>query len=355
MRRVRCLVSWLAGIMSLLQKLVIALIFATAIGAAAYYVPIWTRSRELKVSGIVEIQEVRLGSKIGGRVADVNVQEGDVAEPGRVLVEFAAPELKAQCDQQQSRVAEAAASYEKAKNGNRPEEIRQSKADLQALQAELALAEQDLQRVKKLYDEKTLTRADFDMAVSKRDQLHGSVESAQAHYDLMSAGTRQEDIDLAKATLDEAQAKLREIEANLAEAKVVAPERCLVEVVSVRKGDLVPANEAVIRVLRAGDLWVKAYVPETRMREVGLGQEVAVKLDGLPDRTFRGTVYQISSEGEFTPRNIQSVDERRYQVFGMKIRVEDTEGIFKSGMSASVTFTEPPPADGPAAQLTERK
>lgn len=327
--------------MSLLKKLLAALFLASAVGAAAYYIPRLSVSGTLAVSGVVEIQEVRLGSKLGGRVAEVPVKEGDVVEPGQLLVLFETPELAAQHQQQQSRVTWAQANLDKAKNGSRPEELRQAKAELESLQADLTLAEAEFQRIGTLFQDKKLTRADHDAAVAGRQRMRGRVASAQAHYDLLCAGSRAEDIALMEAALVEAQGKLKEIEAHLAEAKVLAPERCLVEVVAIRKGDLVVPNQPVLRVLRAEDLWVKAYVPETRLREVRLGQHVAVSMDSDPLRKFRGTVFQISSESEFTPRNIQSIDERRFQVFGLKIRVEDSAGIFKSGMSAKVEFTAP--------------
>lgn len=326
--------------MLLLLKFVGILCLAAAVMAAAYYYPTWSAPREMTISGVVEIQEVHLGSKLGGRVAEVLVKEGDRAEPGQVLVTFETPELQAQHQQQVSRVTWAEANLQKAKNGSREEEIRQAKSDLESTQADLTLAEKDLVRFEKLYQDKTITRAEYESAMASQKRMIGKVASAKAHYDLLYAGTRPEDIALAEASLIESRGKLKEIEANLAESKVIAPERCLIEVISVRKGDLVPPNQPVVRVLRVDDMWVKAYVPETRLGEVRLHQQVTVTIDSYPHRKFTGTIYLISSESEFTPRNIQSADERRYQVFGVKIRVDDPEGIFKSGMSATVVFDE---------------
>jgi multidrug resistance efflux pump len=130
--------------------------------------------------------------------------------------------------------------------------------------------------------------------------------------------------------------KLRELDAQLAEAVVRAPERAVVEVVAVRKGDVVAANHSVVRVLRADDLWVKAYVSEVDLGKVHLGHEVELTIDSFPSKRFQGVVAQIASASEFTPRNIQSVDERRHQVFAIKVRVDDPQGIFKSGMAADV-------------------
>ncbi len=340
--------------MPLFLKFLIAVVVIGGVMAVAYYLPRYRVNHDLKIAGMVEIQEVRLGSKIGGRVANVAVQEGELAEAGQVLIEFEAPELRAQYDQQRSRVAYAKANLEKAQHGWRPEELRQAKSELASQQADYDQSVADLKRIEALFEDKKLTRADYDAAIATRDRMRGRMEAAAANYEMMEAGTRIEDIQLAEAGYHEAEGKLKEIEANLAETKILAPERCLVEVVAVRRGDLVPPNQPVIRVLRADDLWVRAYVPETRLGEIRLGQPAVVTIDSYPGREFPGTVYQINSESEFTPRNIQSIDERRYQVFGMKVRVDNSESIFKSGMSANVRL-EPTPNDGAAARLYQRK
>jgi multidrug resistance efflux pump len=110
----------------------------------------------------------------------------------------------------------------------------------------------------------------------------------------------------------------------------------VVEVLAVRRGDLVTPNQSLLRVLRADDMWVRVYVPETQLSRVRLGQDVEVRVDGYPGRTFAGTVAQIASVSEFTPRNVQTADERHNQVFGIKVRVADPQGVFKSGMAADV-------------------
>lgn len=319
-------------------RLVAGILLISFIAAGLF--ALWPQDpvRKLSVSGIVEIQEVRLGSKLGGRVAAVLTKEGDLAAARQLLVRFETPELEAQLIQQQGRVAAMSADFNKAKNGPRPEEIRQAESDLESAEADLMLAVEDLARSERLYMQGTIPRADYDSARAAKTRSHGKMASAKAHLDVLRAGTRVEEISLAEANLIEARGKLQEIEANLAEARVVAPERCLIEVVSVRKGDLIAPNQPVLRVLRADDMWVKAYVPETQLGKIRLQQAALVRIDAYPHRAFQGTVFQISSESEFTPRNVQSVDERRHQVFAVKVRVEDAEGIFKSGLSASVMF-----------------
>jgi multidrug resistance efflux pump len=346
------------------------------------------RDTELHLHGTVEVQEVRLASKIGGRVAEVKIREGDLVQAGQVLVRFEAPELQAQREQWQARVqarsaaadrmrngarsedreaAEAAAEaaqarYERLKAGSRIEDIRQAEADLKREEATLAAARKEFRRQQRLILRDGTATSEYESAEAEEGRSVARVAAARAKHELLVAGSRKEDIDEAKADLkraranalllqngsrsediaeadadlSEARGKLLEIEAQLREASLLAPEQAVVEVLSVRKGDVVTPNQTIVRVLRADDLWVKVYVPETNLGRVRLGQTVEVRIDGYRDRHFAGTVEQIAAESEFTPRNVQSADERRHQVFGIKVRVANPDGVFKSGMAAEV-------------------
>jgi multidrug resistance efflux pump len=348
------------------------------------------RGTELRLQGTVEVQEVRLGPKIGGRVAEVLIREGQLVQAGQLLVLLEEPELEAQREQWLARVqalsaaldkmrsgaraeereaAEAAAEsaqarYERLKAGSRAEEIRQAEAELKREEATLVAAQKEHRRIEWTLARGASTVAEYDSAKAEDDRSAARVAAARAHLDLLVAGSRKEDIDEAaaelkrtranalllqngnrsediaeaEATLAEARGKLREVEAQLREASIRAPEPAVVEVLAVRKGDVVAPNQAVVRVLRADDLWVKAYVPETDLGRVRLGQQVEVSVDGYAGKRFAGTVEHIASESEFTPRNVQSADERRHQVFGVKVRVANPDGLFKSGMAAEVVL-----------------
>jgi multidrug resistance efflux pump len=361
---------------------------AAAAGALAFFWPFGGREAALRLPGTVETQEVRLGSKAGGRVAEVLVAEGDVVHPGQLLVRLEEPELEAQREQAEGAVRSAEAELEKARSGARPEEkeaarsavaaadahwrrlrkgprdeeVRQAEADYDAAEAELRLAHQKFERASRLVpvagasieEHETAGAALARLAAQSRsararlDMLHAGtrpeevdealaeVNRARAQLELLLAGTRSEDLAAAAARVTEAGGKLAEIEDRLEEARVRAPEEAVVEVLAVRRGDLVAPNQPLLRVLRADDLWVRVYVPETQLSRVRLGQDVEVRVDGYPGRRFAGTVVQIAGVSEFTPRNVQSPDERRHQVFGVKVRVTDPQGIFKSGMAADV-------------------
>jgi multidrug resistance efflux pump len=370
------------------KRILLGVLLLTAVGSAVgFFWPFGGGAEDLRLQGIVEIHEVRLGSKIGGRVAHIGVAEGDVVEPGRVLVVFDAPELEAQKEQWYARVQADRAARDRAHNGPRPQEVeagralyaaayarldkmlagwrdeekRQARNDRDAARAEWNQAEEEYNRVLKLYPQ-SASRAEYDIARFALRRAHARYEAARAKsdmldkgnrpediaeavadmlnagnkYGLLLEGTREEDIRAAEARLAESEAKLREIRANLREREVVCPKRAVVEVLGVRVGDLVPPNQPIIRVLYTEDLWVKVYVPETQLGKVRLRQKAVVTIDSYPGRTFPGEVIQVASISEFTPRNVQSADERRHQVFGIKVRVDNAQGIFKSGMAAEV-------------------
>jgi multidrug resistance efflux pump len=344
----------------------------------------------LQLPGIVEIQEVRLGSKVGGRVAEVPVLEGEEVKEGQVLVRFDTPELAAQRQQLEARLQLAEADLLRARNGPRPqeleaaraaadaararwqklkagwreEEIRYAKSELEAADADVKLAREEFDRIDRLIARGSGSRAEHDAARANRDRALGRVAAARARYEMYAAGSRPEDIaeaaaDLARlqdnyellqagtrpeeiaaaaARVAEIKGLLHENQVNQDEASVRAPGPAIIEVLAVRKGDLIAPNQPVVRILRAEDIWVKVFVPATQLGRVDLNREVAVKVDGYPNRPFRGKVLQVATISEFTPRNVQSVDERQHQVFAVKVRIEDPQGIFKSGMAAEVTL-----------------
>jgi HlyD family secretion protein len=370
----------------------ILLVIALA-GGGGYWLWSLGKPKVLRLPGVVEVQEVRLGSKVGGRVEKLLIREGDIVTPDQPLLEFEAPELKnqrlqakAKLDSAEAELARAIAGARKEEKaaaeaamisakarldrvefGWRAEEKEQAKGELETAKADHEQALQEFSRVNKLYDKQAAARADFDAAIAYRDRAKGRLDNArakvemmkegsrkedkaeafaewkkaEAQFDLLKNGTRQEDIDIAKAKVAELKATLEAIDINLAETTIKVPPnlgRAVVEVIAVREGDLVPANQPIVRVLRVEDLWVKVFVPETQYGLVTLQKEVNVTIDSHPGKVFTGYVIQRSNISEFTPRNVQSVDERRHQVFGVKVFVPDAKGVLNAGMAAEVTI-----------------
>jgi HlyD family secretion protein len=351
---------------------------------------IFNKKNDLVFSGTIETREIRVGSKVGGRVLEVMVVEGQEVQTGQPLVKFDIAELQTQFSQAQARVEQqrarlvrlergarpeekaqaraatetARATLEAVRNGPRPEEIAQARASVAAASAEVNSAEAEFKRMERLRETGDISRQDFDTAKFRFDNMRARLEAEKERLGLLLSGSRKEDIRAAeerfrqaqeaenlvlagprseeiadaRAQLNEAMARVEQIRVQLAEGEVTAPANSVVEVVSVRPGDLLTPNQPVARLLERDQIWVRIYVPEPQLGLVKVGQRAKIVVDTFPKEPFDGAIEQINSEGEFTPRNIQSRDERAHQVFGVKVRIDNREGKLKPGMAADVTI-----------------
>jgi multidrug resistance efflux pump len=276
------------------------------------------------VSGTIETDEVRVASRYGGRVEKLYTIEGASLTNGQLIAELEASELKARRAQAQAQLAEWEA-------GPRKEEIQEAKNNCGALAAELDQAKTDANRAQELFASKTISPNEQEQAVTRVRTLEKQVEAAKSRYELLAAGTRPERIDAARA-------QLAEIESQLREMKVTAPSDCVVEVLNVKVGDVLSPNREIATLLLPQHIWVRVYVPEPWLGHISLEEKVNVKVDSDRNRDFPGVVEQIAREAEFTPRNVQTVGERIKQVFGIKVRLDNSEGKLRAGMAADVFF-----------------
>ncbi len=341
-------------------------------------------------SGTIETREVRVGSKVGGRVSAVLVEEGQEVEAGAPLVRFDIAELQAQKSQAEARIAQqrarlarleagarpeekaqaraatetARASLEAVRNWPRPEEVAQARAAVAAAEADVNNAQAAFARFERLRETGDISQQEFDSAKfrlentrARRDLekkrldllLNGSrkediraaeerLRQAQEAERLVVAGPRAEEIADARAQLAEAAARLEQLNVQLAEGEVKSPAKATVEVLSIRPGDLLTPNQPIARLLEKDQIFVRVYVPEPQLGNIRVGQRARIKVDSFTNRGFDGAIEQINSQGEFTPRNVQSRNERNHLVFGVKVRLDNREGKLKAGMAADVTF-----------------
>jgi HlyD family secretion protein len=351
---------------------------------------IFKQDGDLVFSGTIETREIRVGSKVGGRVQEVLVVEGQEVKTGQPLVKFDMAELQTQLSQAQARVEQqrarlerlergarpeekaqaraatetARATLEAVRNGPRPEEIAQARASVAAARAEVNSAEAEYKRMERLRETGDISRQDFDAAKFRFDNMCARLEAEKERLALLLSGSRKEDIRAAeerfnqaqeaerlvlagprteeiadaRAQLSEASGRVEQIKIQLDEGEVDAPANSLVEVISVRPGDLLTPNQPVARLLERDQIWVRIYIPEPQLGLVKVGQRAKILVDTFPNVPFAGVIEQINSEGEFTPRNIQSRDERAHQVFGVKVRLDNREGKLKPGMAADVAI-----------------
>jgi multidrug resistance efflux pump len=374
------------------RTILFGVVFLLLLGAAAAWKYFNGRASadKLVLSGTIEADEIHVGSKVGGRIIEVLVNEGQEVHQGQPLIRFDRYDFDAKHSDAVAAVAQAEATLEKAVNGSRPEEVAAARAqaeaawmsyqealngprkpEIDAARADVAAADADyevakatLSRTGKLVENGVQSQQEYDNAKSAYDRAVAKREAARHKLELLQAGTREEeierakrlfkqadanralvergtrkeDIDNARAQLERARAALKQIEVQLGEMEVTAPANAFVEVLQVRPGELINPNAPVATLVEVDRLWVRVYVPEPEKGNVQLGKEVSVGVDTFPGEHFRGRIEEIASRGEFTPRNVQTRDERDHQVFGLRVRLDNPGRRLSAGMAADVTI-----------------
>jgi HlyD family secretion protein len=356
------------------KGVVIVLMVAAVLAAMAFSTGWFRRDSSLQGSGTVEARDIRVGSKVGGRIDQVLVREGDTVQPGQVLIAFDDQELQASLAQSQAAAekarrgyrpeeiaearaaaAQAKAEYQQRKNGYRQEDIAAAQADLDRAKADEVRSRLDSERYDALAKKDLVSKqqrdtadANWRMALAQQQSAQHKLEeqqrgyrpeeiaAAEAHYrqteatlEKLERGNRREDVALAKAAYSYDEARYRE-------RQVVAPAAATVEVLDVRPGDLIAPNTPVATLLERDQIYVRIYIPETELGRLQLGQKAEVRVDSFPKTVFDGSIEQINQQAEFLPRNVQTREERVHQVFGVKIRIDDPSGRVRAGMAADV-------------------
>jgi len=322
----------------------------------------------------------------------VHAEEGDAVTKGVLLIQLDDAEARAtaaaaeaqlasreaalaklvhgatveQLQQAQGAADATAAQLAMALKGARNEELRAAEAALEAAAAQRDVARKEFARIQNLRDQGVASQRQFDQAKS-------AVDGAEAHYngvreqrDLVLAGAREEEIAIARANNDRAQAALAELRRGtreedlaaataardaaaaeldrarvaLAEMAITAPQDGVIDSLDVRPGDLLKAGPAV-RIVDPEDLEVTLYVGAAMLGQLQIGQAVTFTADAFENETFTGSIRQIASEGEFTPRNLQTEEERVQQVFGVKVGLDSGGGRLRPGMSVTARFPKP--------------
>jgi multidrug resistance efflux pump len=369
----------------LIKRFLAFILFATVLLGLILYSQ-W-RTQPNYVSGVIETDEIRLGSRVAGRVKTVLVAEGDQVAAGDQLVAFEPYDLNERLQQAVAVLAEREAALQKMKSGSRsqeiaqaksrfdqatanlnlvkagprPEEIAAAKSRVGAANSERELAQLEYDRIAELFQSNAVPKAEFDRASERLSaaiaQLNvrenelkilesgarqqeievatAQTEDARQGWELAKLGFRQEDIDQATAARDAAKAALDAVRAQQNELTIVAPVDGYVDALDLQSGDLVAPNAPVMTLLAPHNIWVRIYVPQ-RFMQLKLGQQLRVKVDSFPNHEFVGKVTFISHQAEFTPSNVQTPDDRAKQVYRVRVSLDVADGQLRPGMTANV-------------------
>jgi len=325
------------------------------VAAAAVGLWLWLRnndadSQAITASGTVEATDARLGFRAGGRIVAVVPREGDEVAAGRELATLDRAEAEARREQARAAVAAAEARLAELESGFRREEVAAAAAAAAGARDRLAAAARDLERARLLLDGGAASPEEYDRAELAHDLAASQLEQAEQQALLLRRGPRAEQVAAARARLEEAEAALAAAEAALADHAITAPFAGVVTVRHRRAGEVVAAGAPVLTLLDRDDRWVRIYLPENRIGAVHLGARAEISSDTYPDRRYPGEVFFIASEAEFTPKNVQTNEERVRLVYAVKVRVLDDPGHeLKPGMPVDVALALDGAAGAPAA------
>jgi HlyD family secretion protein len=312
-------------------------ILVLAAGAAALWQ--WRAQTEnanhaIRGSGMIEITEVDVAFEVPGTIVERYAGEGALLDKGEPIARLDDREYRLHVERAAAAQNAAEARYHLVLKGPRGQEIDEALAALEAAETDLDTQQRDFQRVKSLYDTHVMSRAEFDHVNMARAVAQAHRDAARARVDMLKEGFRTEEIEAARAQLREAEKALEITQLNLSRCQLFAPLAGRVLSKNREAGETVPAGASIVTM---GDLtrpWLNLYVGERDLGKVFLGMPAAVTVDSFPTQPFKGKVTFISEKAEFTPKNIQTQDERVKLVYRIKIDLENREQALKPGMPA---------------------
>lgn len=311
------------------------------------------QAQPLTANGTIEATEINVTAEVGGTLQKLNVNEGDQVKAGQLIGQLDTGSYRLQADQAQSSVAASQASLGEVEAGARNQEIAAARQEVESLAAQVASArdqlaqlEANLKRAQALFQEGAIPeqalqeqQTAYNKALHQVDGTEAQQAAAQARLELLQAGSRPQTLDRLSAGVRHSEVNLKLARLNLDKTRLVAPAGGTVITRNFEKGELIRPGSKVVTLLDESNLWLNVYVPENELGKVKVGQEVQIRVDAYPDKTFPGRVEYISPQAEFTPRNVQTKQDRVNLVFRVKVRVASGQDQLKPGLPADVTFT----------------
>lgn len=295
-----------------------------------------TITNSVVASGTIEANEVDLSFKIPGRVKEINVEEGDKIKKGDIVAKIDSGELEARFQQAEASLNQAKSAYEETKSLVRPQELKIAEANHNAAYANLENIKKNLERVKNLYKENLTSHQNLEDAETAYKVAEAQYQTAKENLSLAKEGARENFIERAREQVKKASAELKYAKVSLDNAVIRSPIEGYIVSKNVEVGEVINPATPVITIANLNKLFMKVYISEKDLGFIKIGQKAIVKVDTYPDRIYEGTITYISPEAEFTPKNIQTKEDRSRLVFKTKIELENPALELKPGMPADV-------------------
>jgi HlyD family secretion protein len=296
------------------------------------------RNGAISASGTIETVEVNVASKVGGEVKVLRVDEGSQVKRGDTVAVLDHETLDLQLRQATAGVKVADAQYQLLVKGARKEDISQVEEAVRQAEATLKTAEEDLNRMRELYKLNSVTQKQKDDAETRYTIVLAQYNSAKEGLKKIQQWARPEDFQSAKGRLEQAEAQADVIRKTIADCCITSPTNGIVTHKPIEEGELVGSGATIVTISRLDKVHLMIYVTEIELGKVKLGQEADVRIDTYPEKSFQGKVIYVSPQAEFTPKNVQTKEDRTKLVFAVKIEIENPEGILKPGLPADAVI-----------------
>lgn len=289
-------------------------------------------------SGTIESTEALISSQVSGQIIGLLKDEGDRVKKGDTLCVIDTSSCKLQLSQAEAALKMAEAQLALLLNGARKEDIKQAEEVLKQAEANFNSARTDFERIKNLFETGAVNKKQLDDAETRYQIMSAQYNSAKENLRKLKNIARPEEIKQAEANVEKAKASVNLLKKSLNDCFVVSPIDGFVVKKFIEKGETVTMLSALFKISDLSRVKMSVYIPETDLPKIKLGQKVDVTVDAYPDRTFEGRIIYISPEAEFTPKNIQTRDERTKLVFEVKIEIPNPDFVLKTGIPADATI-----------------
>ena len=302
---------------------------------------------EIRASGTVEATDADLGFQLAGRVDSILVREGDPVQSGQEVAFLDQEELLARRWSAEAQRDAARALLAEMESGFRLEEIEEGRAALRQAEERRNDALRDRDRARRLFDGGGVSQEMLDKALTAFNVAEAGVDQARQRFQILESGARPERIAAQRAGVAQAEAAVAQIDAAISNSVVRVPFPGIITLRHREPGETVSPGFPVLTLIDPDDRWVRIYVREDRIGAVSLGQAAIISSDTYPDRSYEGEVIFIASEAEFTPRNVQTTEERVKLVYAVKVRITgDPSHDLKPGIPADVVLSGSPAGEG---------
>jgi len=292
----------------------------------------------IEASGNIEATNIIVSSQVSGKVIQVLKDEGTRVNNGDTVIIIDTETYELKLAEAMATQDFAQAQYNLLKKGARDEDINQAEENLNQAQISFELAEKDKQRMENLYESKSITKKQFDDAIANYDISLAKLNSAKENFQKVKNLSRPEELMQAKANLDKALANVNLIKKNLSDCFVTSPSSGFITKKFIEAGETAGMMSSLFQVADLSSVELVIYIPETELGKIKLNQQAEISVDTFPEKSFEGKVIYISPEAEFTPKNIQTQEERTKLVFAVKIKIDNPDFELKDGMPADAVI-----------------